>query len=387
MMKEMEPLVNLVQEPRTAPKVASCMRAGAILVGRNPHWSNGCSRLSLTWLIATCFFIQLSLPCAASAVEVTIPLNIDYITLTESFRHQVYDGPDGRAELSTGSDKCQYLYAYHPRFEHKDGVLMLGTDADLSLGVAVAGKCVTPITWSGIIETEIQPYVGGNLAIRFHVVDINLYNSAHEKTVLLRGFDLIKGNLVPRIEDFSYDLREPLRQLEDLMRAAAAPDVAERVETALSTMRPMSTVVPGDDGLKLALELNVPEIATSAQSPVPAALSPTEIAAWEAMLDDWDAFIVFAIKQLAGTVGDKQFRAQLFDLLLDSRYRLVAALAGPPTSAEPDPIRLIFIEEWTRLRRIIQSAARREMLGSRALEFLSFITAGNALFATFADLA
>jgi hypothetical protein len=165
------------------------------------------------------------------------------------------------------------------------------------------------------------------------------------------------------------------------MRAAAAPDVTERVKAALSTMRPMSAVVPDDDGLKLALELNVPEIATPAQSPAPAVLSPTEIAVWEAMLDDWDAFIVFAIKQLAGTVGDKQFRAQLFDLLLDSRYRLVAALAEPPTSAEPDPIRLIFIEEWTRLRTIIQSAARREMLGSRALEFLSFITAGDALFA------
>ena len=116
-------------------------------------------------------------------------------------------------------------------------------------------------------------------------------------------------------------------------------------------------------------------------SVVPAPLSPSEIAAWQTMLDDWDAFIVFAIKQLAGTVGDKQFRAQLFDLLLDSRYRLVQALAQPQVSTGPDPIRLIFIDEWSRLRAIIQAAARREILGSRALEFLSFVSAGDALFA------
>jgi hypothetical protein len=267
------------------------------------------------------------------------------------------------------------------RFERKHGALMLGTDADLSLGVAVAGKCAIPITWSGFIEIETQPYIGADLAVKFHVVNIDLYNSAHQKSVLLRGFDLIKSHFVPRLEDFSYDLQAPLRQLEDLMQAAAAPDVAERVKTAISTMRPISAVVPGDEGLKFALELNVPEIATPARSVVPAPLSPDEIAAWQAMLDDWDAFIVFAIKQLAGTVGDKQFRAQLFDLLLDSRYRLVEALAQPQVSAGPDPIRLIFIDEWSRLRAIIQSAARREILGGRALEFLSFVSAGDALFA------
>jgi hypothetical protein len=332
-------------------------------------------------LIVTCFFTLLSLPGNAAAVEVKIPLNIDYVTLTEALRHQIYDGPAGRAELWVGSDQCQYLYAYRPRFERKDSALMLGTDADLSLGVAVAGKCVTPIAWSGVIEVETQPYVGADLAIKFHVVNINLYNSAHEKTVLLRGFDLIKTHFVPRLEDFSYDLRAPLSQLEDLMQAAAEPDVTARVKTALTTMRPMSAVVPGDDGLRLALELNVPEMAAPAQSPVAAPLSPAEIAEWQAMLDDWDAFIVFTIKQLAGTVGDKQFRAQLFDLLLDSRYRLVEALAQPQLSAGPDPIRAIFIDEWSRLRTIIQLAGRREILGSRALEFLSFVSAGDALFA------
>lgn len=331
-------------------------------------------------LFAVCLFASL-LPRTASAVEVTIPLNIDYLTLGAALKDQLYNGANGRAELWAGYDKCQFLYATNPRFGRNDGVLKLETNAELSLGLAVAGKCITPITWSGIIEAESQPYVGADLAIKFHVTNINLYNSEHKRTILLRGFDLIKHSLIPRLETFSFDLRAPLRQLEDLVRAAAVPDAAGRVDNALSTLRPMSAVVPEDRGLKLTLELSVPAIAIPTPAASAAPLSPAEIAAWQTMLDNWDAFSVFAIKQLGGTVEDKQVRSELFDLLLDSRYRLVAALARPEASSGPDPIRVIFIDEWTRLRTIIQSAAQRGMLGNRALEFLSFVSAGDALFA------
>ncbi|HEY1849865.1 MAG TPA: hypothetical protein VGG60_02485, partial [Candidatus Binataceae bacterium] len=322
----------------------------------------------------------------AAAVDVTIPLNLDYLTLQEALKHQVFNGPQANglndtAVLWTGADQCQYLHATNPRFSHNDRTLVLALDSDLSLGLAIDGKCVTPITWSGIIEVDTAPYVGPDLAIKFHVVNLNLYNSAHKKTVLLHGFDLIKSHLIPRLEDFSYDLGEPLRQLGDLMEAAADPDAVPRVKAALATMRPMPAVVPDNNGLELSLQLDVPAAAATPSPESAAPLTPAELAAWQATLDHWDAFIVFAVKQLGGAVADHQFRDQLFDLLLDSRYRLVTALSQPQANAGPDPIRLIFIDEWTRLRTIIQAAARRGMLGSRALEFLSFITAGDALFA------
>ncbi len=228
----------------------------------------------------------------------------------------------------------------------------------------------------------MQPYVGADLAIKFRVTDINLYNSKHEKSVLVgHGFDLIKGTLIPRLETFSFDLKTPLHQIEELALAAAAPEVAERVRSALSTLRPKSAVVPEDDALRLALVLNVEEAATPKPTGPAAPLSPREVAAWQTMLDNWDAFMVFAIKQLGGASTDERMRKQLFELLLDNRYRLVQALAQPETSMGPDPVRLLFLEDWSRLHAIIQSAARGGMLGDHALEFLSFVTAGDALFA------
>ncbi|HEY6421092.1 MAG TPA: lytic transglycosylase domain-containing protein, partial [Candidatus Binataceae bacterium] len=98
-------------------------------------------------------------------------------------------------------------------------------------------------------------------------------------------------------------------------------------------------------------------------------------------LEDWDAFLVFAIKQLGETVGDSQFRDQLMSILLESRYRLVAALAIHPTSGESDPVRALFLDEWQKLHDAVRSAAKRGMLGTRSLEFLSFVSAGDALLA------
>ena len=84
---------------------------------------------------------------------------------------------------------------------------------------------------------------------------------------------------------------------------------------------------------------------------------------------------------MGDAVGDQQFRDQLLQILLDSRYRLVQAMNAPPAAAAPDPVRALFIDEWTQLHDAVRAAARRGMLGARALEFMSFISAGDALFA------
>ena len=332
---------------------------------------------------ATLLLILLSgLPRIALAAQVAIPLNIDYITLGEALKRQMYTAPGGRAELWNGSNQCQFFYAANPRFGRNAGSVKLETDAELSVGLAIAGKCVSPLTWSGIIEAETQPYIGPELAIKLRVTNLNLYKPSHEKSLLVgRGFDLIKGNLIPRLEAFSFDLRPPLQQLDSLVQAAAAPDVTERVNTALSTLRPASAVIPEDESLRITLELTVPEVPTPIPSSSAAPLTQAEIDSWQSTLDTWDAFMVFAIKQLGGAVADKEVRAQLLDLLLDSRHRLVEALGQPQAAGGPDPVRIIFLDEWSRLRAIIRSTAQRGMLGDHALEFLSFISAGDALFA------
>ncbi|HEY6395738.1 MAG TPA: hypothetical protein VIX12_10000, partial [Candidatus Binataceae bacterium] len=258
----------------------------------------------------------------ANANEVKVPITIDYVTLREALKHQVYTGTGGQASLWNGSDICQFLTARDPQFSRADSYVRLETGSDLSLGISMAGRCVSPLTWEGIVEVQTEPYIAPQLQLRLRVVNINLYNSAHEKTVVAgSGFDLIKGYLIPRIQTFTFDLNPSVNQLATLAEAASTQAVAERIRQAVVTLRAEPEVEVLDDGVRITLAITLPEFPAPLAAAMPSApLTPQELAAFQKQLDDWDAFLVFAIKHLGASVGDEQFRRQLMRILLDSRY-------------------------------------------------------------------
>ena len=247
----------------------------------------------------------------------------------------------------------------------------------------MGSQCLGAIQWSGIVEALGVPYIAPGLQLKFHFTDLNVYDAAHQKSqIVSKGFDLIKGYLIPRLNDFSYDLNPAVQQLAAMINDSIPADAADRVRAAIASLTADPKIDALDNGVRVTLVMTVPDMPAAAASPGAAASpTPAELKAFQDTLDQWDAFLVFTIKQLGDTVGDQQFRDQLLQILLDSRYRLVQALNNPSAAAGPDPVRLIFLDEWTQLHDAVRAAARRGMLGARALEFMSFISAGDALFA------
>jgi hypothetical protein len=328
------------------------------------------------------------LPVApARASQVRIPLTIDYLTLREALKRQIYNAPGGRADLWNGLDDCQFLYAENPNFARATApgaaTVKVETNNSLELGVAMGSQCLNGVQWSGIVEALGVPYVAPGLQLKFHFTDLNVYDAAHQKTEIVgKGFDLIKSYLIPRLDDFTYDLRPAVQQLAAMATDSIPPDAADRVRAAIASLTAEPNIAALDDGVRITLVMTVPDAPAAAAVPN-AASSPTpaELKAFQDALDQWDAFMVFSIKQLGDAVGDQQFRDQLLQILLDSRYRLVDALSSPPAAGEPDPVRALFLDEWRQLHDAVRAAAARGMLGPRALEFMSFISAGDALFA------
>jgi hypothetical protein len=335
-------------------------------------------------LAAIAALVALCRPTAAdSALQVFVPLTIDYLTLGAALKRQIYDAPGGRAILWKGVNECEFLYAENPRFV-RSGAAMVGleSDGELGLGVPLAGKCVNPISWKGIVAIDATPYLTPNLTLMFHVSDINLYDQQHQKSLVVgRGFDLIKGNFIPRFETFRFDLRAPIEEFRALAEETAPPDQAERFKQVLATVHGVGPTVAAADGVRVTLALTLPPMPAAQPTATPGPLTPAERAAWNEQLDQWDAFIVFAIKQIGSTAGDKQLRASLLNLLLDGRYRLAQAIDQPPAPGGPDPVRMLFLDQWQRLGDVVRTAAAHGQLGDHALEFLSFISAGDALMA------
>ncbi len=335
-------------------------------------------------VVAAASAILFATPRRALAARVRIPLTIDYITLREALKRKLYTAPGGRAPLWNGGDDCQFLYAENPQFSRADASsnVKLETATSLGLGLAVGSQCLNGVNWSGIVEALGTPYIAPGLQLKFHFSDLNLYDSQHQKTTLMsQGFDLIKNDLLPQLDAFSYDLNPSVRQLSSLIGDSSTPEVADRIRAAIATLTAEPGIAALDDGIRVIVVMTVPDTAIPGADRSDATPSPAELKAFQTTLDQWDAFLVFAVKQLGDSVGDKQFRDKLLKILLDSRYRLVQALQHPPENAGPDPVRIIFLDEWRQLHDAVRSAAARGMLGARALEFLSFISAGDALFA------
>ena len=341
--------------------------------------------------------IFLARPDPARATQVRIPLTIDYTAIREALKRKLYTAPGGRAQLWNGTDDCQFLYAENPDFSRATAggpaTVKLETANHLGLGVSMGSQCLNAIQWSGIVEALGVPYIAPGLQLKFHFADLNLYDSAHQKTQLVgQGFDLIKNYLIPQLDDFSYDLKPAVQQLGAMVADSIPPDAAGRIHAAIASLAAEPGIVALDDGIRVTLVMTIPDTPTPPAIPgarggadrggggAPS-LTPAELKAFQNTLDQWDAFLVFSIKQLGDAVGDQQFRDQLLQILLDSRHRLVQALNNPPAAAEPDPVRVLFLDEWRQLHAAVRAAARRGMLGAHALEFMSFISAGDALFA------
>src|ERR1039458_1217282 len=347
------------------------------------------SVLRLLMIAAAAIAIFLARPDPARATQVRIPLTIDYIALREALKRNLFTAPGGRAQLWNGIDDCQFLYAENPEFSRATAggpaTVKLETANSLGLGVSMGSQCLNAIQWSGIVEALGGPYIAPGLQLKFHFTDLNLYDSAHQKTQLAsQGFDLIKSYLIPQLDDFSYDLKPAVQQLGAMVSDSIAPEAAGRVHAAIASLAAEPNIDALDDGIRVTLVMTIPDVPTptaipgAAASPSP---TPAELKAFQDTLDQWDAFLVFSIKQLGDAVGDQPFRDQLLQILLDSRYRLVQALNNPPAAAGPDPVRILFLDEWRQLHDAVRAAARRGMLGAHALEFMSFISAGDALFA------
>src|SRR5215472_16172534 len=103
---------------------------------------------------------SLMAPRTLLATPVRIPLHINYALLTEALRQRLYTH-DGRAELWNGKNDCEYLYTDAPSFGQQNGIVQFDTGGYLNLGVPVDDHCLSPITWSGIIEADTVPYIAG----------------------------------------------------------------------------------------------------------------------------------------------------------------------------------------------------------------------------------
>jgi hypothetical protein len=314
-----------------------------------------------------------ALATSAAAVEVTVPVRFDPAFIREAVIAQVFTGPGGTLRWDDG-EGCAWIQLAAPAVDLVAGRVLLASAGEARLGTAVGGVCLAPWSWRGSVEVFEEPRLDGH-ALRFVVVDSNLYDEAHRKgltTGLL--WDVVKAHVQPRFEAVRIDLEQPFAELRAWL-PLVLPGSEERLDRLVASLAVRDPRVLAD-----AVEVTLAfAVEPRARPPAPEpALTPEELRRWQERWQRWDAFLTFVVKRFAGDASG-ELRAAVLAALLDARYDLLAALA-PPSPGAPDPVPALFVRTWERLAPVLRREARG-LPAETALRYTSFIAAGDALLA------
>ncbi|HZP42349.1 MAG TPA: lytic transglycosylase domain-containing protein [Candidatus Binatia bacterium] len=304
-----------------------------------------------------------------TGVALTFPLVVDYQILKLALTKQLGG--------TTEADACSSVTLRDVDAERVEANVRLALRGSARAGLRLFGFCLLPVSWDGYLDVIAEPSVDEQWRLKLRVVDSELADRNHRRTVVgSRVWDLVKGGVTERLDAFVFDLRPPVEDVRAVLRAFAPPARAAALVTALESARPLPVSVR-DDAIQVPIAIDLPAPAPSPVVPEPA-LNPAELARWQAALDRWDAFLVFAIKDVGLATDDPEIHDELLDLLLGSRHQLVAIVAAGPQPGV-DPVRRLFVDTWDRFRTIIRRAAAAERGEDRALRYVTFIAAGDAL--------
>lgn len=329
-----------------------------------------------TLLAAALLLIAVAGPVWARQVEV--PLQFDYDFIRQALLAQIYTGPNGKAVLWDDGTGCGFLKLREPQVKGTGDRVRIVTRGEARVGTPLGNQCLAPVQWDGFLEVLEQPQISADQQLlQFRVVESNIYDQEWKKGLFSgKIWDLVKRYVQPTFETLRIDLKPAAQDVHDVLPLLVGGGDQARIDAMLESLR-LAEASASDDGVKVTLAFAVSDVTPPAgPSPEPT-LTSEELQRWEQALQRWDAFLTFVVKHFGSDTSTQDLRQAFFDVLMDSRYDILEALA-PSTPGAPDPTRELFRKTWERLVPVIRRSAAT-LPGATAMRYLSFIAAGDAL--------
>ncbi len=310
---------------------------------------------------------------------VSIPMQVDYPLLNSMVAYMAFSGPEKSVVLVDPADPCRKIILSDPRFGKEKGMVRFETRVHMVGGTAMGTRCVLPIEWDGFLvlleHPEIDP---ATWELRFSKIDSRLLDKNRKPALLINElWGVFEGGVLDFIGKIRIPLGPPVQNLKGLLLPMVPAPNITRMEKFFNSMHPGAiSVAPSGLRLEILARFEAPSVLSKA--PVPAPLTPRELADFIDIWQTYDAFLVQTLLSLSGKSLTEEDRNLLLEVLLDTRYRFVDALSRPVTISDRDFVREQFVRAWKRLSPIL----RRHIGGQPSenlLRYLSFFTASDAL--------
>lgn len=335
---------------------------------------------SVLWVLVTLPLLS----GIARAGDISVPVNLDLALVTQALQQQLFVGPDGRAEVFSDGLNCNSLTLSDPRVEGtEEGRLRLVSRVQARIGTPVGGRCLMPLSWGGVIETEEEvTLLPGSATLSFRVMDSNVLRADEEGRALPGTvWSWVKHHVHPQLSAVTVNLSPAMLALQGLLREAVPASAEQRFAVADSLH--ISGVDASPDGLQVTFAMQVPEVlAQGFTEESQAAFDSDELARWDQSWQAWEGFATWLIVTLAEPAGPS-LRDALMDILFDARHQLRDALVQQQAGSDgQDPVHALFLSTWSRLAPLLGDAGNRQFLpGADLLQMAAFISAADALHA------
>ncbi len=329
--------------------------------------------------MAVCGLVwALLLPGVCWPQTVSLPIRIDTPLLGALVVASSFPGPGRSARVLDEAGGCRRVTLSDPAFSEENGRIRLEVRVAVHAGVSVGSGCALEVDWEGYLVLFQDPRIDPQgWRLHFQTRDSAL-QTLDRKPARLAGliWDLIKTQAYDYLDRISIDLSLPVGELAAFIQPLIAPDEKKRLRRVVDDLRlgavtveRRSIVVPilldlagGGDGAGYP----------GAGEPLPGMAAERLLEIWE----PWDEFLVSMIATLASRPLTEADRQVLFEVLLDTRHGLVAALEAPQT--RKDFVRAQFVDAWHRLSPVFRThlvdGSARSLLG-----YLAFFSASDAL--------
>lgn len=327
---------------------------------------------SIRYLLAVFFLLPVS---SAEAKEVNIPVQINYHYLQQALIKQLYTDADQSKEIWNDGGGCSRIVLTDPRIDSVNGLLRISNQAFINISLPVGTECTPVYKRAGIVETYHRPLIEKNgFALRFDVVDMKVYNL--DKTPLAEGraLELLNQFVNPQLSAMRIDLEPMVADIKQFLPEVIPTENTKTLQRILDSLS-FRTIAVEQVYLDIVMGLTVDDIPPVKRFEPP--LTQSELERWEQGSQQWDAFLTYTIKQIAAHSKSVTVRETLLDLLIETRYDILALLSGPVDHAS-DPVKALVISVWERLVPVLRMVSH-ELEGDLPLHYLTFIVAGDIL--------
>ncbi len=308
-----------------------------------------------------------------------LPLTLDYPFIRRVLIDQLYTQPNESAIVidETTSENCVGITMWNPEVRSEGGLILIGSDIQVDVGVRILGKCVQTLKWNGYVEASQQAlFDEADYRIWLKSVDFRVYTS-DRKPIDAPGpvEDLIKTHVLPYFDSISLDLSFPVDEIRSMIPYFFSEEERIRVEEWMKSLK-IGNLRVEKDAVRLDLSMTV-ETAPPMPSQPEKELTPDELDRFISLWETWDSFLVFQIKTLLEAELTDEERQSLFETLLEIRYGFVRALSEKTVGDEL--VREQFIFAWEQAGKILKTHLTKRAGQDDLVKYLAFFTASDAL--------